>query len=216
MPRQKFEHSCLPPAPDLQYEIQLWSAGFEWIAGIDEAGRGALAGPVSAGVVILPKEFIIPQSLVGVHDSKKLTPNQRIKFSLIIREHAADYAIGFASNGEIDMLGIISATHLAISRALQSLRLEPNHLLLDYINLKELPLEQTSLVKGDCRVLSIACASILAKVYRDDLMVQYSSEYPDYGFEAHKGYGTEAHRRALVQFGPCPIHRRSFSVKLPA
>jgi ribonuclease HII len=151
--------------------------------------------------------------LDGVNDSKKMTPNSRDLWALKLKEIALDYAVGFCSNQEIDRMGIIPTTKLAVMRALEKLTILPQHLLVDYIKLENCEIPHTSLVKGDARSLSIACASILAKTERDALMRKYAAEYPLYGFERNKGYATHAHRQALVEMGPCPIHRKSFRVK---
>ncbi len=182
------------------------------VAGIDEAGRGALAGPVAAAAVILPPTPAIAKLLKGVRDSKQLLPSQREAAMSLIITHAAYWGVGFASPEEIDHQGIVPATRLAACRALQSLVIEPAHLLLDYLFLPDINLPQTALTKGDCRSLSIAAASILAKTARDALLGKLDLIYPGYGFAAHKGYGTQAHRRALQRLGPCPMHRLSFAL----
>lgn len=196
--------------PDLVFESKLWVKGINTIAGVDEAGRGALAGPVSAGVVILPPDLNLLLHLEGMYDSKKLTPAVREVFSIKIAKIALGYAVGFASAEEIDRVGILPATRLAVKRALDSLDLSPEHLLVDYISIPECSIPQTPIVKGDERSLSIAGASILAKVARDELMRQLDGEYPGYNFAAHKGYGTLEHRMALSQLGLSPEHRQSF------
>jgi ribonuclease HII len=181
------------------------------VAGIDEAGRGALAGPVSAAAVILPPETSVLCKLKGVRDSKQMTPAARQAAREMILEHALSWGVGYASAAEIDQVGIVPATRLAAWRALERLSLPPAHLLLDYLFLPDVALPQTALIKGDCRSLSIAAASVLAKTARDVLLCELDSTYPGYGFAAHKGYGTQAHRNALQRLGPCPAHRRSFS-----
>ena len=208
--RAKFDLSTLPKSPNLQYEMELWSQGVHYVAGIDEAGRGALAGPVSAAVVILPHLDTLPQLLSGVRDSKEMTPLQREYWAGQVRSIALAWRVGFASSVEIDQIGIVPATLLAVQRALEQLPLPPEHLLLDYIRLAECSLPQTSLIKGDARSLSIAAASILAKTSRDALLRSFDEVYPSYGFGTHKGYATKAHLEALAQFGPCPEHRTSF------
>jgi len=212
MPK-KFDRSLLPPAPDLTFETELWAAGISAVAGIDEAGRRALAGPVAAGVIILPPDLDLIKRLDGVRDSKQMTPARREYWAERLPEIASACGVGMASNEEIDTIGIVPATRLAISRALDSLSVSPQHLLIDYIKLPDSPLPQTSLVKGDARSLSIAAASILAKTARDKLLCQLDEQYPGYGFSKHKGYGTAAHRSALGRLGPSPVHRRSFRVK---
>jgi len=208
----RFDPALLPPRPDLSFEQALWAAGVGNVAGIDEAGRGALAGPVAAAAVILPPEPALAQSLAGVQDSKQLSPAQR---QALRPRHSRDcpgLGVGMASPQEIDQLGILPATRLAAWRAIQALQPAPQHLLLDWLLLPDLDIPQTTLVKGDCRVLSVAAASILAKTARDDLMVGLATQYPAYGFEQHKGYGTLAHRRALASCGPCPQHRLTWKL----
>ncbi|OGO33598.1 MAG: ribonuclease HII [Chloroflexi bacterium RBG_16_54_18] len=202
-----------PFTPDFSFESQLWGKGIRFIAGVDEAGRGALAGPVSAGALVLPPDPEIQHHLKGMHDSKKHTRGQREEFAGKIRELALACAVGYASAAEIDRLGILPATRLAIQNALSQLGLEPDHLLVDYIALPGCNIPQISIVKGDESSLSIAGASILAKVARDDLMRQLDRLYPEYGFAAHKGYGTQAHRAMLSRLGPCPVHRLSFKFR---
>ncbi len=202
-----------PSFPSLEFEKRLWKKGLSWIGGIDEAGRGALAGPVSAAVVVLPPQPSLSQTLRGVHDSKQMTPLQREYWAPRIQEIALAWGVGFASAEEIDTVGIVPATRLAAMRALESLSLSPGHLLLDYWRLPECPLPQTALVKGDRRSLSIAAASVLAKTSRDALMRELDAQYPGYTFARHKGYGTPQHRQALRRLGLCPIHRKSFAIK---
>ena len=206
----RFDPALIPPAPDLNYEQPLWTAGVGRVGGIDEAGRGPLAGPVAAAVVILPAHPSLPEQLDGVRDSKQMTPHQRQNASARIQEAALAYAVGFAEAAEIDALGILPATRLAAWRALQALVIIPEHLLLDCLFLPEVDIPQTSLIKGDRRSLSIAAASVLAKTARDARLEAMEEEYPGYGFARHKGYGTAAHREALQRLGPCLEHRRSF------
>ena len=196
--------------PDLAFEQPLWQTGCAWVAGIDEAGRGALAGPVSAAAVILPADLSIIARLPGVRDSKLMTPVQRAAWARVIKEQAVTYGIGFASPAEIDALGILAATRLAARRALDQLSCVPGHLLLDWLFLPECDQPQTSLVKGDRRCLSIAAASVLAKTSRDARMVALDREYPGYGLAGHKGYGTARHLAAIQRLGPTLIHRRSY------
>lgn len=202
------------PKPDLKYEKGLWSS-YRFIAGMDEAGRGALAGPVCVGAVILPHNNPhLLRTLSGVHDSKQLTPRQRFELVPQIKETALAYGIGFASAEEIDQLGIVPATRLAASRAVEQLSQFPQYLLTDFrLELPELDIPQTAIVKGDQRSLSIACASILAKTARDELMLELSGSYPEYKFSAHKGYGTLLHRKKIEQLGHSPIHRKTFQLK---
>jgi ribonuclease HII len=210
----KFDPGLLPVEPDLSFEISLWSSGIENVAGIDEAGRGALAGPVAAAALILPPDPGVVRALAGVRDSKQMTPRQRESRADRIREVALAWGIGLASAEEIDALGILPATRLAAQRAVEALSVLPNHLLLDYLFLPEIPISQTSLIKGDCRSLSIAAASVLAKTARDALMRGLEVSYPGYDFAIHKGYGTADHRLALERLGPSPIHRRTFKLKV--
>ena len=187
--------------------------GSRLIAGLDEAGRGAIAGPVVAGAVILPLDR--PRELAclaGVDDSKKLSPKKREKLYDLIVELTLAYGVGCASAGEIDRYGIISATILAMRRAAALLTPQPEYLLIDgRIRLREPALPQQSIIRGDARSQSIAAASILAKVTRDRLMRDHQGRYPVYGFARHKGYCTAIHVQALSEHGPCPLHRRSFA-----
>lgn len=207
---RKFDLSLLPQSPDLAFETALWQEGILRVAGIDEAGRGALAGPVCAAALILPVRTDLQQTLYGVRDSKQMTPAAREHWALRLRETALAYGVGFASAQEIDQIGIVPATRLAVQLALAQLEFAPQHLLVDYLELPEVRLPQTALVKGDARSLSIAGASVLAKTARDELMRQLDEQYPGYGLAIHKGYGTLAHRQALARLGMCAIHRRSF------
>jgi ribonuclease HII len=207
-----FDLSLLPPAPDLSFEQALWDSGLSVVAGIDEAGRGALAGPVAAGAVVLPCDPGVAVRLHGVRDSKQMSPRQREEARERIRAVALTWGVGLASPDEIDALGILPATRLAACRALEALNPLPEHLLLDYLFLPEIPLSQTALVKGDCRSLSIAAASVLAKTARDALLRELDVCYPGYGFAVHKGYGTQAHRLALRRLGASPVHRLSFAL----
>ncbi len=205
-----------PRFPDLTFEIELWKTGLQLVAGIDEAGRGALAGPVTAATVILPVDEKLCIELNGVRDSKMMTPSSRERWAKRVREIALDYGIGSATNREIDSLGIIPATHMAVQRSLAQMQLFPEHLLTDYLFLEKLAIPQTPLVKGDARCLSIAAASILAKTFRDEYMRRMERDYPGYGFGQHKGYGTQAHHYALEKLGASPIHRLSFHFKKAA
>ena len=198
-------------SPDLSFELPLWQAGLSALAGLDEAGRGAWAGPVSAAAVILPPDPGLSARLNGVRDSKLMTARQRAVWAIQIKESALTWAVGFASQVEIDETNILAATRLAMQRALEQLSLPPQHLLIDAVRLPEVVLPQTVLIKGDMRSLSIAAASVLAKTARDALLVAWDVEYPAYGFARHKGYGTALHQSALHKQGPCPLHRRSFA-----
>ena len=192
-----------------EIEGKYTSAGFRLIAGVDEAGRGPLAGPVCAAAVILPREAEIP----GLNDSKKLSDKKRRELFPIIKEKAICYGIGLASHEEIDEINILQATYLAMERALAQLVVTPQQVLIDGNRTKDFGLPVKTVVHGDSLSMSIAAASVLAKVTRDDLMLEMANEYPQYGFEIHKGYGTKAHYEALRTFGVCPIHRNSFLKK---
>ena len=200
--------------PDLTYEKFLWRY-YKYVAGLDEAGRGALAGPVAVGAVILPhNKTRLLRTLAGVRDSKQMTPLERESLAPRIKETALAWSVAFASSDEIDTQGIVCATRLAAIRALQCLSNSPEYLLTDFrLELPQLDISQTSLVKGDARCLSIAAASVLAKTARDAYMRQLDSEYPNYGLGEHKGYGTKAHRLAMQQWGYSSIHRQTFSFK---
>lgn len=192
-----------------QIEETLFGQGFRLICGVDEAGRGPLAGPVCAAAVILPPHLEIP----GLDDSKKLTDKRRRELMPIIQEKAVAYGIAFASHTEIDQINILQATFLAMERALAQLSVQPDFVLIDGNREKDFGLPVKTVVKGDSLSANIAAASILAKVTRDDFMEEKAKEYPQYGFEIHKGYGTKAHYAALTDYGPCPIHRMTFLKK---
>ncbi len=194
-------------------EITMWeledafqAQGYGVIAGVDEAGRGPLAGPVCAAAVILPRHLMIP----GLNDSKKLSDRKRRELFPIIQSQAIAYGIGFASQQEIDEINILQATFLAMRRALVCLGCKADLALIDGNRETDFGLPVQTVVKGDSRSANIAAASILAKVSRDDVMLEMAKQYPGYGFEIHKGYGTKAHYAALAELGPCEIHRRSF------
>ncbi len=197
--------------PDLVEEERLWGAGYAAIAGLDEAGRGALAGPVVAGAVVLPKGVGLAGIWAEVRDSKMLSPGRREELAHAIRAEAAGWAVGEASAHEIDAIGIAPATRLAMQRALDALPIRPDYLLLDWVRLVAVNLPQESFTKGDARIVSIAAASILAKVHRDGLLVDLAQTYPLYGFAAHKGYGAASHLATIERHGPCPAHRLSFA-----
>jgi ribonuclease HII len=211
MPRKKFDLSLLPEVPNLEFEQALWKAGVALVAGIDEAGRGALAGPVAAGVVILPNSKAIQKKLDGVNDSKQLSNKKREYWLEVITQVAISCQVGFGWPEEVDELGIVPATRLAAMRALDKVGKTPGHLLIDAISIPEAEIEETSLIKGDRRSLSIACASIAAKATRDKYMREVAEKFPGYGFAAHKGYGTVYHRGAIERLGPSKIHRMSFA-----
>lgn len=200
--------------PDLSYEKKLWRA-HPLIAGLDEAGRGALAGPVCVGTVILPHRHPhLLRTLSRVRDSKQLTPRERFALAPLIRATALAHGVGFASSEEIDQMGIVPATRLAASRALESLNQFPDYLLTDFrLELPELDIPQTAIVKGDAKCLSVACASILAKTARDEWMTALHKDYPEYQFARHKGYGTLLHRKKIHELGPSPVHRKTFQLK---
>jgi len=198
--------------PPLRYEKELWALGFKYIGGIDEAGRGAWAGPVAAAVVVLPADAGIRRPLAGVRDSKRMTPLQRERAAPVIKAEALAWAVGFSSAEEIDSIGILPATRQAIMRAMEMLPLPPEYLLLDYIHWPGLANPHLALPKGESQSLSIAAASVLAKTARDSLMCDMDPQYPGYGFARHKGYGTKQHRAALKHLGHCPIHRKCFAI----
>ena len=208
---RRIDPALIPEATDLSFEHTLWKEGILNIAGIDEAGRGCLAGPVTAAAVILPRLEELPDLFSTIRDSKQLSREAREREQKVIEENSLDWGVGFASNQEIDQYGIVPATRLAVSRALAELKHQPEHLLVDYIVLPDNPLPQTRLVKGDARSLSIAAASILAKTHRDTLMITLAERYPIYDLGTNKGYGTAAHREAIQKFGPSPLHRMSFA-----
>lgn len=194
-------------------EINLWAIedackeeGYRLICGVDEAGRGPLAGPVCAAAVILPEHLEIP----GLNDSKKLSDKRRRELFPIIQESALAYGIGFASPEEIDEINILQATFLAMRRAISQLHVTPDLALIDGNRETDFGVPCRTVIKGDSLSANIAAASVLAKVSRDDLMLKAAEAYPGYGFEIHKGYGTKAHYAALEEKGPCAIHRRTF------
>ena len=183
--------------------------GFQIICGVDEAGRGPLAGPVCAAAVILPAGLVIP----GLDDSKKLSDKRRRELMPVIKENALAYGIAFATHEEIDEINILQATFLAMERALAQLKIKPDLALIDGNRQKDFGINVETVVKGDSRSANIAAASVLAKVTRDDYMEQMAKQYPEYCFEVHKGYGTKAHYEALRAHGPSPIHRMTFLKK---
>lgn len=193
--------------PDLEFEDTLRGRGVRWIAGIDEAGRGPLAGPVAAAAVILPAGFACP----GLDDSKKLSAARReMLYDFLTGHDAVRWSVALADCGEIDRLNILKATHLAMARAAQALDPAPGHCLIDGLPVPGFPFRHDALVKGDSRSLSIAAASIIAKVTRDRIMREIDREFPQFGFAKHQGYGTKDHLEALRIHGPCRHHRRSF------
>lgn len=203
--------ACMRDVPDWALEALCWQAGLQYVAGMDEAGRGALAGPVAVGVVILPTDTALLRTLEGVRDSKQMTPLERARLAPRIRSISLAWAVGLASADEIDRLGIVRAVQMAGMRAVTALGRTPDFLLCDFrLLLPELETPQMALVKGDQKSLSIAAASVLAKTARDALMCELDAQYPGYGLARHKGYGTAAHRMAISRLGPTDIHRRSF------
>ena len=189
----------------------LSAAGFARRAGVDEAGRGCLAGPVVSAAVILDENHLLP----GVDDSKVLKSADRDRLSQQIRETAASWSIGIATPAEIDRVNILEATRLAMQRALLGLRIQPDLALVDAVRLDDLDYPSIGLVRGDLISYSVACASIVAKDARDRLMIEMDSVYPQYGFCRHKGYAAPEHRQALASFGPCPVHRLTFRSVVP-
>jgi ribonuclease HII len=193
--------------PDLTFETACHSRGLRWIAGVDEAGRGPLAGPVAAAAVILPPHF----TCIGLDDSKKISAIRREQlFETITRNPQIIWAIGTADHEEIDRLNILRATHLAMRRAVEALTQTPDHCLIDGLPVRNFPFSHDGIVKGDGLSLSIAAASIIAKVTRDRIMRVVDQEFPQFGFAKHQGYGTKGHLEALRIHGPCRHHRRSF------
>ena len=190
-------------------EKEYFSDGIQYICGVDEAGRGPLAGPVCAAAVILPPEIDIP----GLNDSKKLTDKKRRELMPIIMEQAVSYSIAMVDHRKIDEINILQATLLAMEQAISGLQIKPDLALIDGNRMKDFGVKAQTVVHGDSLSASIAAASVLAKVTRDDLMLQMAQEFPGYGFEIHKGYGTKAHYEALEHLGPCPIHRLTFLKK---
>ncbi|MBP7689479.1 MAG: ribonuclease HII [Thermoflexales bacterium] len=198
----------LPEQPTLDHEDQLRQAGHALVAGIDEAGRGAWAGPVVAAAVILDHRKL--DQLDGVNDSKQLSPRQREALYQLIVDNCRAFGVGHGSVDEIDSIGIVPATRLAMTRAIEALSPQPNALIIDAVRLPKVNLPQSVFFFADSISLSVAAASIIAKVSRDRLMVELSAHYPRYDFARHKGYGTRIHQVALQSIGPCEIHRRSF------
>ncbi len=197
----------MPRDPDEAFECEAWTRGFRRVAGVDEAGRGPLAGPVVAAAVVLPRRC----RLDGVRDSKLLSERQREQVYAQLLTAAIDIGVGVVDAGVIDALNILEATRLAMAQAVRHLTPRPDYLLLDAVVLPGMAAEQRAVIKGDRLCRSIAAASIVAKVLRDRLMARAHLRYPQYGFLAHKGYGTAEHLRQLQRYGPCDLHRRSFA-----
>ncbi len=202
------EKECARMKMMFEFERQLKSRGITFVAGIDEVGRGPLIGPVVAAAVVLDEET----DYYGINDSKKLTPDQRQIFYDKIIQNALGYGIGMASHDEIDEINILNATKLAMKRAIEALQksVSPECLLIDALKLDEVPIEQVSIIKGDAKSASIAAASIVAKVTRDELMQTLHQAYPNYGFDTNMGYGTDLHYEGLRKYGITPFHRKSF------
>lgn len=194
----------------LEFEKEALAKGYKSVCGVDEAGRGPLAGPVCAAAVILPEGVIID----GVNDSKRLSEKKRESLFDVIREQALSYSIAYATVDEIEEINILNATMLAMRRAIDGLDIKADYAMIDGNKIPPLDIDAECIVKGDAKSMSIACASILAKVSRDRLLYKYAEEYPMYGFDKHKGYGTKVHREAILKYGPCPYHRKSFLKKL--
>jgi ribonuclease HII len=198
-----------------EFERVLWTRGVTRIAGVDEAGRGPLAGPVVAAAAILPSKWSesgLPPELEGLNDSKQLMAAQREKyFAFLTACPEVQFAIAQVGAGQIDAINILRATHRAMNSALAQLQPAPEHALVDGRPVKTMPVPHTAIVQGDARSYSIAAASVLAKVTRDRLMLEFDRQWPEYGFAGHKGYGTAQHLAAIAAHGPCPIHRRSFA-----
>lgn len=188
------------------FENEGYEKGYTYIGGIDEAGRGPLAGPVVAAVVV----FKQGTKIEGINDSKKLSESKREELFDIIKNEALDYGIGIVQREEIDEYNILNATYMAMKKALNCLKQTPDYLLVDAAHVPDIDIEQKSIIKGDSKSISIAAASILAKVTRDHIMYEYDKIYPEYGFESHKGYGTDKHYQAIREHGITPIHRKSF------
>lgn len=193
--------------PDLSLETKCHARGLKSVAGVDEAGRGPLAGPVAAAAVVVPKGFSCP----GLDDSKKLTAARRERiYELLVEMPDLHWSLAYAEREEIDRINILRATHAAMARAVKGLGVAVDHCLIDGLAVRDFPWSHDGVVKGDGLSLSIAAASIIAKVSRDRLMLEHAQEFPQYGFERHKGYGTKLHLEALRLHGPCCLHRRSF------
>jgi len=189
------------------YEQKLYASGLKYIAGIDEAGRGPLAGPVVVGVAIMKPDSMIE----GINDSKKISESKREKIYEKITEEAIDWSVGIVDQREIDEINILNATKKALTIALSNLKVKPDRIMVDALeHIDTLGIPYTSVIKGDAKIYSISAASILAKVTRDRIMKEYDEVYPEYGFSGHKGYGTAKHIQAIKEYGPCPLHRKTF------
>lgn len=197
--------------PALSIEVAWWQRGQVQVAGVDEVGRGAWAGPVVAAAVVLPADRSIARVLAGVRDSKAVPPTERARLAALIVRHAAAVAVGMAGAELVDRGGLLPATARAMNEALAGLPMSPDHVLVDGLRMRGLAYDHTPLVRGDAICLSIAAASIVAKVTRDRLMAELDSTYDGYNFARHKGYGTAAHRAALCRLGPTPEHRLTYA-----
>lgn len=198
---------------NLEKEQQLWSAGYQYVAGVDEAGRGPLAGPVVAACVVLDANFLTHHpELAKVNDSKKLSAKARETLFPLIKEHVLAVEISVVSHQVIDRINILQASLLAMRKAVEACQVKPDYILTDgKQKIPKLNIPQETVINGDATIFAIAAASIIAKVSRDYLMKQYDADYPQYGFSQHKGYGTKKHLSAIKEYGPCPIHRLSFA-----
>ncbi len=203
----KFIKENMKYKPSWDYEELYYNKGYINVAGIDEAGRGPLAGPVVAAAVILDRK----KDISGINDSKKLSEKKRNLLYSILTEEALAIGIGIVDEATIDLINIKNATHLAMKKAIENLKIKPDFLLIDAESLKDIKIPQHAIIKGDCRSFSIAAASIIAKVERDRIIVSYESVYPGYGFAKHKGYGTKEHFECIRKYGLLPIHRRTFT-----
>ena len=210
MARLTEEEELMRQAAMLETERRLHAMGYTYIAGIDEAGRGPLAGPVYAAAVILPENV----RLDGINDSKKLSPKKRDELFDKIKETAVAYSVCSIDEKIIDEINILNATYMAMNCAADDLSVKPDYVIIDGNSIKGMTLPHETIVGGDAKSMSIAAASILAKVSRDRYIIEMAEKYPEYGFEKHKGYGTKAHTEAILKYGPCPIHRMSFLKKL--
>ncbi len=197
-----------------QFEHEAKANGYKIVAGVDEAGRGPLAGPVVSAAVVLPETLshlnLSKGPLSGINDSKKLSEKKRAALFPLIKEHALTVAVGIANHQEIDQINILQASLLSMKRAVDNLNVSPDFLLIDGKFTIHSSIEQSALIKGDSRSISIAAASIIAKVTRDAIMADLDSQYPEYNFIQHKGYPTKAHKAAIIKHGPCPVHRMTF------
>jgi len=195
--------------PTFLEEQKLWNSGYKFIAGLDEVGRGTIAGPVVTGIVVLP-ETLSGEWVSHINDSKRMTPKRRQYVLGHLQDSAIALQTGISSVEEVDQLGIVEAVQLAMKRSVCSIPITPQFLLMDAFELNGIDIPQKAIVKGDSLSMSIAAASILAKETRDSLMVALHEKFPEYGFDSHKGYGTKKHIEALKLYGPCPLHRKTF------